>query len=204
MQHFANFGYVKQANKQLKKLNEMSTAVRQPNHYLQLPISLGEQADYFKMVGQSRKKEARSDVSSRVSRLRESNKRNPSKIDSYTANPKIYGDNRTMLRGENRGVQETYGDIYRQRDAIGDKTMPQKPPMRKPKSSEELEIYDRKIKGEPDFNSFTEVRVNSDPAIEGRYLGFRKDPYKGYGGMMEEPVDILPSNKKLPKARIRY
>ena len=185
MKHFADFGYVRAANKRLKReidINQAKKAYREsPRAY---SGSLGDN----EILGLYRYR----------------NKINPAKLDSYTTNPKIYGNDRTMLRGENRGVQADYGDSYRQLDAVGDKTIPQKPPMRKPKSSEELEVYNRRIKGEPDFNSFTEVRANSDPAIEASHLGFRKDPFKGYGGMMEEPVDLLPSTRRLPKARIRY
>ena len=41
----------------------------------------------------------------------------------------------------------------------------------------------------PNLDQFTDVRPNEDYAINAEYLGFRKDPFKGYGGMVEEPVD---------------
>ena len=44
---------------------------------------------------------------------------------------------------------------------------------------------------ELDVNGFTDIRPNNDPAIDATHLGFRKDPFKGYGGMMEEPVDMI-------------
>lgn len=41
----------------------------------------------------------------------------------------------------------------------------------------------------PITEGFTDIRRVSDrTASPSGYLGFRTDPYKGYGGMMEEPV----------------
>lgn len=41
----------------------------------------------------------------------------------------------------------------------------------------------------PITEGFTDIRRVSDTAASpSGYLGFRTDPYKGYGGMMEEPV----------------
>ena len=45
-------------------------------------------------------------------------------------------------------------------------------------------------------------RVNDSAASDTKFLGFRKDPYKGYGGMMEEPVpvnEMLTKNSRVTK-----
>lgn len=52
---------------------------------------------------------------------------------------------------------------------------------------------------------WSDIRKNLDSAINSTYLGFRKDPFKGYGGMMEEPIPIneLYNTKKIRNTRSR-
>ena len=158
MEHFANFGVVKKANKQLKKQQEL------------------------KVVG--------SNDSGKINNLRADKKNDANKYDNlgFGGQP-IDSSSRTLWRGENR-------------KSLKDRVL------RKPKSSEELgltEIYPRKNEVVPNTKDFTDIRKTTDGfASETGYLGFRTDPYKGLGGMMEEPVDLVSSGRRTPKARIPY
>ena len=50
----------------------------------------------------------------------------------------------------------------------------------------------------PDTKNYYDVRQTNDHAASGSgYLGYQKDPFKGYGGMMEEPVPLLQKKIKL-------
>lgn len=59
-----------------------------------------------------------------------------------------------------------------------------------------------RIKHSPLTEGFTDIRETNDRAASpSGFLGFRTDPYKGYGGMMEEPV---PSTKKIIKTPLDW
>jgi hypothetical protein len=52
----------------------------------------------------------------------------------------------------------------------------------------------------PISEGFTDIRKVSDTAASPTgYLGFRKDPFKGFGGMMEEPVPTIKSGIKIKR-----
>lgn len=130
MQHFINFGYVKQANKQLKRLQEMKSG---------LPTPIGKIS------------EAASNSELRNVRAGEAKQYLDSKIRGARYN-------RTSLSNQN------------------DLSFPYK----------KENIPDtRKLEG------WSESRRTLDSAASPTgYIGFRTDPYKGYGGMMEEPIPL--------------
>lgn len=69
----------------------------------------------------------------------------------------------------------------------------------KAKVYEPSQKYSRIIKHIPNKDGFTDIRQTNDRAASpSGYLGFRTDPHKGYGGMMEEPVPITKTIIKTP------
>jgi hypothetical protein len=178
MEHFANFGYVKAANK-VKK-----------NDFL---LKKGEDL-YASLEGSSVRRLL--DDGYTLDSLLYSHRRFPTDAKAWSrANVEfpqkpvkelpqyLAGKNRPMFLGESRKAQ---------RKAQG---LPEL--MRKPTTGEYAES-----RLTPNTDAFTDVRRTDDPAASPTgYLGFRKDPYKGYGGMMEEPVDLLKGGNK---ARIPY
>lgn len=131
MQHFADFGYVRQANKQLKRMYETKID----------PISA-------KNLGELSAKKYPPDkeyFDSMLTRGRYTRKQDTSKVDPLTnpAKPSAL--------------------------VVGDKTN----------------------------NEWSEIRTTEDKAASPTtYLGYRKDPYKGYGGMMEEAIPSQDLNKR--------
>ena len=132
MQHFANFGYIKQANKQLKRLNEVTS----------IPVvdgSLGKTAKY----------------------LSNNYKTPPSEEIDFINRRKM------ATRAERK-----YKASLKEKILQGNPT--------------------------PDTQGFSDIRKTDDYAASpSGYLGFRTDPYKGYGGMMEEPVPVTRKQIKL-------
>lgn len=146
MQHFANFGYVRAANKQLKKIHEMQ-------NYETFPL------DYGKRKGKS--------------------------LGAVALNAKNTGDKKMMqdyLLSNKR-------DVRQGREILKD-------PLTRPIVSE---VRTGEKSPEQLGRDWSDVRKNSDPAINSTYTGFRTDPFKGYGGMMEEaiPIDELYNTKKV-------
>ncbi len=143
MEHFANFGYIKQANKQLKNIYELQGKGRNETVYSSLPKSI-------------------SDLSLKVEK----------DIPVYNT----------------RAGQILDGQKRQSRQGRKDK----KDPLSIPYSKGRFPKY-----GEQTYDGFTDVRQVSDGALSRTgYAGFRTDPYKGYGGMMEEEVPRSAINKK--------
>jgi hypothetical protein len=126
MQHFAHFGYVKAANKQLKKLQEIKSRSSDMQ-------GLGELAK-----GRYDRGEAIINSRKEYSRMA----REP--LEDYLASP--------LRRITKENVAQ---------------------PLQVPKTG------------------WSDIRQTSDDAISKTgYSGFRTDPHKGYGGMMEESIPI--------------
>jgi hypothetical protein len=202
MQHFthfgsfeASFGYVKQANKQLKKLNELQQTYTGKSGLGQRASSLAsiQNPQYTNMTQDN----LATELIGNRNKLKEVK-------DYYTDRPQLISgsflsDNYlSMPRGQNR--------VHARRDAYIQSSGATVPPVvRKPKSSDDRFIPKRTPELIPDKNSFTDIRkVDDYAASPSGYLGYQKDPFKGYGGMMEEPVDMVAGNSRTPKARIRY
>jgi len=148
MQHFTNFGIIKQANKQLKNIYESKTGGTHPNN-LANPTSLG------KLSGMTAK----------------SIKQYPDEVDW------VKNDAQELLA---RGKRDRRTLRTREVD-----------PLATPAKPWELSAGDKTDK------EWSEIRTTRDRAISPTtYLGFRKDPYKGYGGMMEEAIPSQDLNKR--------
>lgn len=158
MEHFtsfyADFGIVKQANKQLKRLQEGKGGT-----------GVGEVA--------------------RTSALREKYPESFEQIPRDTVKNEV---NQNV--GDNRRFRRT---LDRQTD-----------PLTKPVN---LSYDFPRVKAEAKLptKDFTEIRKTGDTAAsESGYLGFRTDPYKGYGGMMEEAIpktEIYPNGEMYPRKK---
>jgi len=176
--NYAEFGYVKQANKQLKKLHELKSGGSKPLGNLSESVANSE----LKNVSAG---EAKSYLDSRVrgNRYGRTNDSNSLGVNGNN----FEGSSNTLLRGQNRVENAS-------------------PKERKPRSYENNEFdFPRKDAVRPNAKDFTDIRKVDDYAASPTgYLGFRIDPYKGYGGMMEEPVNMIKTGSKTPKARIPY
>lgn len=130
MKHFANFGYVKAANKQLKRLQEMKSG---------LPTPMG-------------------------------------KISEAASN--------SELRGVRAGEAKRYLESKIQGARHSRASVSNKNDLSFPYKKEDVPDS-RKLEG------WSESRRTLDStAAPNGYLGYQKDPYKGYGGMMEEPIPM--------------
>ena len=152
MQHFVNFGYVKQANNQLKRLNELKLGTGIAG----IKTSSGERV---KSLGNIAKNQVESPhksneiiqtaLDSKIGSIRSYKQRSINKIDPLT-----------------KPIRESY------REEPLPVTLPEQ--------------------------DWSDIRKTSDKAASSTgYLGFRKDPYKGYGGMMEESIpnaELYPNN----------
>ena len=176
MEHFANFGYVKQANKQLKKIQELKE--------LDVNRGLGEQAERLVKSNTPkymRNRNLKKDIPEEIGTLRAVKRDDPNRYESMMAGQE--GD--YIYRG---GARRKTNEV-----------------LRKPKSYENVMYNPRTPELVPDKEAFSDIRKTKDTAASSTgYLGFRTDPYKGLGGMMEEPVDMLPTGRKSPKARLIY
>ena len=200
MQHFthfrsfeADFGYVKQANKQLKRLNELKNN------------SLGTVAE--SVASSDLKNVNLGEAKRKINQNLTTSRRTSKKRDFYTENPDIQ-DKDVFFDYEDTFPYITRGENRRQmRRETG---LP--PVSRKLKNSEDTssrydfiqpskELQVKKL----NRHDFTDIRRTKDTAASPTgYLGYRKDPYKGYGGMMEEPVDMSYSTLKFPTPRLPY
>lgn len=200
MQHFthfrsfeADFGYVKQANKQLKRLNELKNN------------SLGTVAE--SVASSDLKNVNLGEAKRKVNQNLTTSRRTGKKRDFYTENPDIQ-DKDVFFDYEDTFPYITRGENRRQmRIETG---LP--PVTRKLKNSEDTSsrydsiqpIKELQVK-KLNRDDFTDIRRTKDTAASPTgYLGYRKDPYKGYGGMMEEPVDMSYSTLKFPTPRLPY
>lgn len=138
--HMGNFGYVKQANKQLKRLHEASEA---PSRKYRPDNTYGNLAQT---------------------------------ATSPEAAKEVF-DTRVGIARQNK-------KWYSQSEAGKD-------PLTKPLGAESY-TYDGKRR-EPEIpkTGWSDIRKVKDEAIsDSGYSGFRTDPYKGYGGMMEEGIPL--------------
>jgi hypothetical protein len=140
MEHFADFGYVRDTNKQLKRLSQLSQA--------KFPERVVSQSG----LGNLAKQQV------------ENPYRNTEKI-------------KTSLESRLGGV--------RAKDAWYDRLDPLSRPIRHSYNEYDAPAVLPKT-GWSDIRK-TDDRVASPTG----YLGFRTDPFKGYGGMMEEPIPKL-------------
>jgi len=159
MQHFADFGIVKQSNKSLKQMYESKTGGTHPNN-LANPTSLGKLSDMTAKTTRQYPNEA-----------------DWVKDDAQELLTRGKRDRRTLRTRE-------VDPLTRPLNTVND----YKTEMLNPKLD--------KIDG------FSEVRANNDPIYKygSGYTGFRTDPFKGYGGMMEEevPLDLFQKTSKTP------
>ena len=149
MQHFADFGYVRTANKQLKRLHESKQA---PSYLMPNRSGLGQEAQHY-------------------------------------ADPKTFGDTLPFYSraGAAKRKNNTRVEVSRQLKLDNSNSDPLLDPYTKP--YEKVSLVNKK-QTNPEWS---DIRKTDDSAASSSgYLGFRTDPYKGYGGMMEEAV---PSNE---------
>ena len=163
MQHFADFGYVRTANKQLKRLNDLQgVRVSIPNKSRLIPSTresgLGNIAGG---VTNSSKQVVQEALENKLSATRA-----------------VRQDALRLQDPLTKPVKYSY-----QEGTLEPKTLPTK--------------------------DWSDIRKTDDTAASStNYLGFRKDPYKGYGGMMEEAIpneDLYPdgiSKVKMPISRL--
>ena len=201
MQHFANFGIVKQANKQLKNRAINSLYRADPRNGLS-ESGVSDRKGIVKKANQA-VKEA---------------KQNPKEVAGYAKareflderlNPVINGAHpqaypKGLSHDPLKYNMMSEGQVVMGRGDNRTEMRENNPVLRKPKSGEYYpKTRDREVV--PDTNGFSDIRKTDDHAASPTgYLGFRTDPYKGYGGMMEEPVDVIPTGKRAPKARMPY
>jgi hypothetical protein len=151
MQHFADFGIVKRANKQLKNMKEIQKT---------MPFRLG------KITA-----EAASE--------------NPDKALKYLVGSDNRADSSKRLTRQKRSL----ANIDPLTKPVGTVTHPYY-------GNTFVEEYNTQ---RPPNSNWSDVRKTNDKAASSTgYLGFRTDPYKGYGGMMEEsiPLSDFPITKK--------
>jgi len=187
MQHFADFGVIKQQNKQLKRNAQLGKAdeIYTKKYGKGVEDTLNEK---LKPFGSQTK------PANTLRVARES-------LKPYSFDTRDGGN--TLLKDE--WYNDRGGNRTRLRKEAG---LPQL--MRKPKGYEYKDLYapdplKRDYVKTPDTKGFTDIRKTTDEAASPTgYLGFRTDSYKGMGGMMEEPVDMVSTGVRMPKARIRY
>ena len=175
MKHFADFGYVKQANKQLKRLNDLQgTKIAIPNKSRLNPSSL---------------ETGLGNISGNLTK----------DFDKGLINttPK------NTLNQVNLQLEEKLSRKRAIRQSGLDKQDPLNRPVKYSYKEATLEPKELPTK------DWSDIRKTDDTAASStNYLGFRKDPYKGYGGMMEEPIpvqDLYPdgiSKVKMPVSRL--
>jgi hypothetical protein len=163
MQHFADFGYVRDTNKQLKRLNDLKgVRVSIPNKSRLIP---------------SARETGLGNISGSV--------KNSSK----------------------QVVQETLENKLSAARAVRQDALRLQDPLTKPLkySYKEAALEPKELP----TKDWSDIRKTDDTAASPtNYLGFRKDPYKGYGGMMEEPIpvqDLYPdgiTKVKMPVSRL--
>ena len=152
MQHFADFGIVKQANKQLKKLNELKDY--QKHREWDNQPKLGKTAQNM------------SDTLDYESPRKNTKKRASLKKDILSNSKNISGDMKKYVRNVNNNKQSNIDPL--KKDYI------------------KKSLVDLDQSSNPNFS---DIRKTTDRAASPtNYLGFRTDPYKGYGGMMEESI----------------
>ena len=158
MQHFANFGIVKQANKQLKRLNELSISPsvrtstgegglgRVAEHWASERSALQQGTPFYARAGHGKR----------------------------LLNTRLGGDRAVRASANVDPLTRPYEKPYKPEGYIPEN---------------------------PKHPDWSDIRKTSDTAAStSGYLGFRTDPYKGYGGMMEEPV---PRQDLLNKTRLK-
>ena len=157
MQHFADFGIVKQANKQLKRLNEAKQA---PSYLMPNRSGLGQEAQHY-------------------------------------ADPKTFGDTLPFYSraGAAKRKNNTRVEVSRQLKLDKDNSDSLLDPYVKP--YEKVSLVAKK-QTNPEWSDVR--KVNDSAASKSGYLGFRTDPYKGYGGMMEEAI---PDNELIKVNRLK-
>lgn len=167
MQHFANFGIVKQSNKQLKNMHELKINMNtRRNEGLMRP--LGEtSAQAVKNIDKY-----------------------PKQKEGYEKFFKdVLLDNKKEAR-RLRGIEASPTTLLRTQDPL---TQPLGNP-------EYLHRSNLKV-GASAKKDWSEIRKTDDTAASSSgFLGFRNDPYKGYGGMMEEAI---PRAELIPKGVYR-
>ena len=157
MQHFVNFGYVKAANKQLKRLHEMKGEAA-------FPQGIGSRAETAAVL---------------------TSKGFPQDMPQYTKTAnKAVSDERYRQNEKNITSPDPLSGW---RMPYNDRESAKKIIQKRQNSPRTLGTAQDQSK--PNLDDFTDIRANKDPAIKASHLGFRKDPFKGYGGMVEEPVD---------------
>jgi hypothetical protein len=178
MEHFANFGVVKAANKVKKKNSLLQKGEDLYSSNSSSAKRLLDEGYDFENILRGHQQ-----VPNNAMAWSRANVELPQK--SVKELPQYLASNsKGMMIGEARKTQRANQGLLSVK--------------RKPKSGEYAEVRVNL----PDYDAFTEVRKTDDiAASKTGYLGFRKDPFKGYGGMMEEPVDILRGGDK---ARIPY
>lgn len=157
MQHFANFGYIKKANKQLKNLQEIKQG---------LSVRLGRISN----EASSSNSDIRSDA-----------------LNYLTGNGDrvAYAKNHTRKRR----AEQNKADIDPLTKRIGTETHPYY-------GGTFVEDYNTQRLPK---TGWSDIRKTDDRATSSTgYLGFRTDPFKGYGGMMEEAIPLrdFPITKK--------
>jgi hypothetical protein len=171
MQHFADFGYVRQANKQLKRLYDLQgTKIAIPDKSRLNPATL---------------ETGLGNISGNLTK----------DFDKGLINtiPK------NTLNQVNLQLEEKLSRKRAIRQSGLDKQDPLSRPIRHSYNEYDAPAVLPKT-------GWSDIRKTDDRAASPTgYLGFRTDPYKGYGGMMEEPIpkpDLYPDG--MPQTVKKY
>ena len=200
MQHFANFGYVKQANKQLKRLND----IRNSQGAVGELSSKFLEADYPYQTIESgiknlreRKANIQKFMPDRVVSPVVGGKPNPAYIVDDFDSPKYTLVNRKNIKTLTENLPSTKNDKQYfkgllEKNLRYDTTGGRRLQVADSEHSKNVFNSTPEIIPEnPTSPHWSGIRKTKDTAASPTgYLGFRTNPYEGYGGMMEESIPI--------------
>jgi hypothetical protein len=212
MQHFANFGsfeadfgVIRTANRAKKKIAQVNQAEKTFGETMSLPDARQE------LYGRENPNPRNPVKATRLNRYEPNTPEkaalvkqyNQKKLDSYLderALPEIGGGgtgNRLLKKRWELSGGDIAGDRY-----LHDYTYPSKSQLLIGRGNRrQMKGYEEKpplVSNNVRTNSpnYSEIRPTDDKAASvSGYVGYQKDPFKGYGGMMEEPVPLNEARK---------
>jgi hypothetical protein len=212
MQHFthfgsfeADFGVIRTANRAKKKIAQVNQAEKTFGETMSLPDARQE---LYGRESLNPRNPIKGDILNRYEpntpeKARLVKQYNQKKLDSYLderALPEIGGGgtgNRLLKKRWELGGGRGAGDRY-----LNDYPYPSKSALEVSRQTRrETKGYDSKpplVSNNVRTNSpnYSEIRPTDDKAASvSGYVGYQKDPFKGYGGMMEEPVPLNEARK---------
>jgi hypothetical protein len=209
MQHFVNFGATRTANRAKKKIAQVNQAEKTFGE----PMSLSDAR--MELYGRDDPNPRNPIKANRLTYYQPNTPEkaalvkqyNQKKLDDYLENralPEIGGGgtgNKLLKKRWELSGGEVAGDKY-----LKDYPYPSKSTLQRGRENRrEMKGYESKPplvsnKVRTESNNYSEIRPTSDGAASASgYLGYQKDPYKGYGGMMEEPVPLEEARKVIKR-----